>query len=91
MPGFLEDIVANALQNALGNYFVGVEKQRLKVDVFSGHIELKNLPVREDALSSFQIPYRVRWGMVAAIILQQRTLPTTLPAMDDEGFWRSME
>lgn len=67
MSGFLENIVANALQNALGAFFVGVEKQRLKVDVFSGEVVLRNLPVREDALYTWQQPYRVRWGVVGTL------------------------
>ena len=67
MAGFLENIVANALQNALGAYFVGVEKQRLKVDVFSGQVVLPNLPVRKDALATWQLPYRVRWGVVGTL------------------------
>ena len=63
MSAFLEDLVASALQGLLGAYFVGIESQRLKLDVFSGQLVLRDLPVREDALYSLQQPYRVRWGV----------------------------
>ena len=67
MSAFLEDLVASALQGLLGAYFVGIESQRLKLDVFSGQLVLRDLPVREDALYSLQQPYRVRWGVVGTL------------------------
>ena len=69
MPAFLENVVANALNNILGAYFDGIESQKLKVDVFRGQVVLQNLPVREDALAAFQLPYKVRWGVVSTLKL----------------------
>ena len=65
----LESVVANALQNLLGAYFHGVEKKKLQLDVFSGQVVLRNLKVRQDALAAFQLPYKVKWGMVGTLRL----------------------
>ena len=69
MPAFLENVVSSALNNALGAYFYGIESQKLKVDVFRGQVVLQNLPVREDALAAFQLPYKIRWGVVGTLKL----------------------
>ena len=42
----LENVVATALQNMLGSYFHGVERSKLKLEVFSGSVVLRNLRVR---------------------------------------------
>ena len=67
---FLEDVAARTLQNVLGAYFHGIEKQRLKVDVFDGKVVLRQLRVREDALAAFELPYKVRWGLVGTLTLK---------------------
>ena len=66
----LEDMVASALQQALGAYVHGVDKKKLKLSVFSGLVELKNLPVRADALAAFQLPYKVKWGVIGTLRLR---------------------
>jgi hypothetical protein len=69
MPAFLENIVADALQNVLGAFFIGIKSERLKVDVFSGQVVLRNLLVREDALSFWQVwpaPKRARLRRLTA-------------------------
>jgi len=60
----LENVVANALQNLVGSYFYGVEKNKLKLSVLSGDLVLRNLQVRTDALSSLLLPFKVKWGLV---------------------------
>ena len=60
----LENVVANALQNLVGRYFYGVEKNKLKLSVLSGDLVLRNLRVRTDALSSLLLPFKVKWGLV---------------------------
>ena len=69
MAAFLENMVANALQSTLGAYFDGIDSKTLKGDVFRGQVVLRNVPVREDALAAFQLPYKVRWGVVSTLRL----------------------
>ena len=66
----LEEVLVNALQHILGAYFEGVEKKKLRLEVFSGNLVLHNLHVREDALAAFQLPYRIRWGVVSTVRLK---------------------
>ena len=66
----LEEALSNVLQQVLGAYFEGVEKKKLRLDVFSGNLVLHNLVVRSDALAAFQLPYRIRWGVVSTVRLK---------------------
>ena len=67
MAFLLESVVASRLQHVLGLYFENIDKNHLKLKVFGGAIELKNVRLREDALAAFQLPYRVRWGQVGTL------------------------
>ena len=60
----LENLVANVLQQTLGVYFDGLETRALKLSVLSGDLVLRNLKVRTDALDSFLLPFKVKWGLV---------------------------
>lgn len=67
MSFLLESVVASRLQFLLGLYFDDIDKTQLKLKVFNGTVELKNVRLRVDALEVFQLPYRVKWGQVGTL------------------------
>lgn len=68
-----EGILERALLSFLGNY-VSLDREQLHVGVWSGHIALRNLALRPDALHGLNIPVNVRLGVIQDISV---TIPWT--------------
>ncbi|CAI5481287.1 unnamed protein product [Closterium sp. Yama58-4] len=66
----LEDKLTSILQKYLGEYFSGLSKEALKVSVWKGDIELKNISLRPEALRRLQLPVVIKSGIVKALRVQ---------------------
>ena len=59
MPSYLEKAVAEVLQKVLGTFVKGIDKDSLKLSVWSGDVRLTGLELRTEALEALPIPVRV--------------------------------
>ncbi|KAJ0970742.1 hypothetical protein J5N97_018701 [Dioscorea zingiberensis] len=66
----LEDQVAFLLQKYLGNYVRGLSKEALKISVWNGDVELKNMQLRPEALNALKLPVRVKAGFLGSVKLK---------------------
>ncbi|KAJ0048722.1 hypothetical protein Pint_15724 [Pistacia integerrima] len=66
----LEDQVANLLQKYLGNYVKGLNKEALKISVWQGDVELKNMQLKPEALNALKLPVKVKAGFLGSVKLK---------------------
>ncbi|XP_043215701.1 vacuolar protein sorting-associated protein 13D-like [Amphibalanus amphitrite] len=65
----LESLAAWVLNNYLGQYLENLNTDQLSVGLLQGAVEMENVPLRKDALSSLDLPVRVTAGFVGKIRL----------------------
>jgi vacuolar protein sorting-associated protein 13A/C len=66
----MEGILLRVLEKSLGKYVHGINKENLKVGVWAGKIEMRNISLREDALSELHLPVQVVRGSISHILLK---------------------
>lgn len=66
----LEDQVAYLLQRYLGNYVRGLSKEALKISVWQGDVELKNMQLKPEALNALKLPVKVKAGFLGSVKLK---------------------
>uniref|UniRef100_A0A2P2MGU1 Putative vacuolar protein sorting-associated protein 13F n=1 Tax=Rhizophora mucronata TaxID=61149 RepID=A0A2P2MGU1_RHIMU len=66
----LEDQVAFLLQRYLGNYVRGLNKEALKISVWNGDVELKNMQLQPEALNALKLPVKVKAGFLGSVKLK---------------------
>ncbi|KAJ7944655.1 pleckstrin-likey (PH) domain-containing protein [Quillaja saponaria] len=66
----LEDQVAYLLQKYLGNYVRGLNKEALKISVWQGDVELKNMQLKPEALNALKLPVKVKAGFLGSVKLK---------------------
>lgn len=59
-----KELLLNALVNVLGDYVQGITKDNLKVGVWSGKIELKNLQLNHQGIEKLKLPVSVINGYI---------------------------
>ncbi|XP_056848056.1 uncharacterized protein LOC130498599 [Raphanus sativus] len=66
----LEDQVAYLLQRYWGNYVRGLSKEALKISVWQGDVELKNMQLKTEALNALKLPVKVKAGFLGSVKLK---------------------
>lgn len=59
-----KELLLNALVSVLGDYVEGITKENLKVGVWSGKIELKNLQLNHQGIEKLKLPVSVINGFI---------------------------
>ena len=62
-----EGLLERILQEKLGRYLDGLDKENLKVGVWSGNLLLENLKVKKSALDEFKLPIKVVFGRIGKL------------------------
>ncbi|XP_054866363.1 intermembrane lipid transfer protein VPS13C isoform X4 [Amphiprion ocellaris] len=65
-----ESVVSDLLNRFIGDYVENLDKSQLKIGIWGGHVVLENLKVKENALSEFDIPFRVKAGQIGKLTLK---------------------
>jgi len=66
----LEGIVVTLLNKYLGEFLEGLNKEQLKLSVFSGQVALKNLKIKPSGLDFLHLPVKVKAGYVGNLYLE---------------------
>ena len=64
-----EALVTDILARLLGKYVKGLNKENLKIGVWSGDVELQNLQLQREVLDLLDIPLSLRFGTVGELSL----------------------
>ncbi|XP_057687082.1 vacuolar protein sorting-associated protein 13A isoform X2 [Corythoichthys intestinalis] len=65
-----ESVVVDVLNRFLGDYVVNLDSSQLKLGIWGGDVALKNLEIKENALSQLDIPFKVRAGHIGCLELK---------------------
>lgn len=64
--------VASLLNQQLGKYLHGLDGESLRISVWNGNVELRNLSLRADALQELDLPITVKSGLLGKLKLKVR-------------------
>ena len=62
--------VAYYLNQYLGKYVYGLDPESLKISVWRGDVELRNLQLKPEALQELNLPIIVRAGLLGRLTLK---------------------
>ncbi|XP_066500890.1 vacuolar protein sorting-associated protein 13A isoform X2 [Hoplias malabaricus] len=65
-----ESLVVDVLNRFLGDYVVNLDSSQLKLGIWGGDAILRNLEIKENALSQLDIPFKVRAGRIGRLELK---------------------
>ncbi|XP_071436909.1 intermembrane lipid transfer protein VPS13A isoform X1 [Pithys albifrons albifrons] len=65
-----ESLVVDVLNRFLGDYVVNLDSSQLKLGIWGGAVALKNLEIKENALSQLDVPFKVKAGHIGQLNLQ---------------------
>lgn len=64
--------VAYYLNLFLGKYVTGLDAESLKISVWKGDVELRNLQLKPEALQELNLPITVKSGLLGRLTLRVR-------------------
>ncbi|XP_027870643.1 vacuolar protein sorting-associated protein 13C isoform X9 [Xiphophorus couchianus] len=65
-----ESLVSDLLNRYIGDYVENLDKSQLKIGIWGGNVVLENLRVKENALSEFDVPFKVKAGQIGKLTLK---------------------
>ncbi|XP_026067710.1 vacuolar protein sorting-associated protein 13C-like isoform X7 [Carassius auratus] len=65
-----ESLVSDLLNRFIGDYVENLDKSQLKIGIWGGNVVLENLRVKENALSEFDVPFKVKAGQIGKLTLK---------------------
>ncbi|XP_068584903.1 intermembrane lipid transfer protein VPS13C isoform X2 [Cebidichthys violaceus] len=65
-----ESLVSDLLNRFIGDYVENLDKSQLKIGIWGGNVVLENLKVKENALSEFNVPFKVKAGQIGKLTLK---------------------
>ncbi|XP_055079954.1 vacuolar protein sorting-associated protein 13A isoform X2 [Periophthalmus magnuspinnatus] len=65
-----ESVVVDVLNRFLGDYVVNLDSSQLQLGIWGGDAILKNLEIKENALSQLDIPFKVKAGHIGRLELK---------------------
>ncbi|XP_016836278.2 vacuolar protein sorting-associated protein 13A isoform X2 [Cricetulus griseus] len=65
-----ESLVVDVLNRLLGDYVVNLDKSQLSLGIWKGAVALKNLQIKENALSELDVPFKVKVGHIGSLKLK---------------------
>ncbi|KAM6950364.1 intermembrane lipid transfer protein VPS13C [Lycodopsis pacificus] len=65
-----EALVSDLLNRFIGDYVENLDKSQLKIGIWGGNVVLENLKVKENALSEFDVPFKVKAGQIGKLTLK---------------------
>ncbi|KAM5300320.1 intermembrane lipid transfer protein VPS13A isoform 2-T2 [Ctenodactylus gundi] len=64
-----ESVVVDVLNRFLGDYVVNLDTSQLSLGIWKGAVALKNLEIKENALSQLDVPFKVKVGHIGTLNL----------------------
>ncbi|GAA6106773.1 vacuolar protein sorting-associated protein 13A isoform X1 [Tachysurus ichikawai] len=65
-----ESLVVDVLNRFLGDYVGNLDSSQLKLGIWGGDAILRNLEIKENALSQLDIPFKVKAGHIGRLELK---------------------
>ncbi|KAK2501172.1 hypothetical protein MC885_017742 [Smutsia gigantea] len=65
-----ESVVVDVLNRFLGDYVVNLDTSQLSLGIWGGAVALKNLEIKENALSQLDVPFKIKVGHIGNLSLK---------------------
>ncbi|KAF4025446.1 hypothetical protein G4228_017289 [Cervus hanglu yarkandensis] len=65
-----ESVVVDVLNRFLGDYVVNLDTSQLSLGIWAGAVALKNLEIKENALSQLDVPFKIKVGHIGTLNLK---------------------
>ncbi|XP_064471874.1 intermembrane lipid transfer protein Vps13-like isoform X2 [Ornithodoros turicata] len=65
-----ESLVVELLNNVLGDYVENLDTSQLKLGIWGGDVNLKDLDIKQSAIDDFELPFRVSYGHIDKLTLK---------------------
>ncbi|XP_016013121.2 vacuolar protein sorting-associated protein 13A isoform X4 [Rousettus aegyptiacus] len=65
-----ESVVVDVLNRFLGDYVVNLDTSQLTLGIWGGAVALKNLEIKENALSQLDVPFKIKVGHIGNLSLK---------------------
>ncbi|XP_070287563.1 intermembrane lipid transfer protein VPS13A isoform X1 [Myotis yumanensis] len=65
-----ESVVVDVLNRFLGDYVVNLDTSQLTLGIWGGAVVLKNLEIKENALSQLDVPFKIKVGYIGNLNLK---------------------
>ncbi|XP_039701159.1 intermembrane lipid transfer protein VPS13A isoform X2 [Pteropus medius] len=65
-----ESVVVDVLNRFLGDYVVNLDTSQLTLGIWGGAVALKNLEIKENALSQLDVPFKIKVGHIGNLNLK---------------------
>lgn len=65
-----KELLLSVLVDTLGKYVDGLSVENLKIGVWSGKIELKNLKLKHTALDNLNLPIKIKHGALTSLVVR---------------------
>jgi len=62
-----EKVLENILLNNVGQFIDGIDKNNLKIGIWSGDIIIQNIAVKPDVLAKLDLPFRMKYSFVSKL------------------------
>ena len=62
-----EALLEKIMSRIAGEYIEGISSDKMKVGVFNGNVEIKNVQIRKSIMKKFNLPFKLKFGMVELI------------------------
>lgn len=65
----LEQLVERILSKILGDYVEGLQKDKIKVGILKGHVDINSVNIKPDIMKQFNLPLNLKLGKIEHIHL----------------------
>ena len=65
-----ETLLEKLLSRIVGEYVEGISKKQMKVGIWSGNVDIKNLTIKKSVIQQLNIPFELKFGMIEQIKLK---------------------
>jgi len=59
-----ESLLEKILGRILGEYIEGITKDQMKVGIWSGKVDIRNLKIKPSVINQLNIPFSLNFGMI---------------------------
>ena len=62
-----ESLLEKLLSRIIGEYVEGISKDQMKVGIFNGNVEIKNIKIKKSVIDQLNIPFELKFGIIEHI------------------------
>lgn len=84
-----ESFLEKILNSVIGQFVEGIDKEDMKVGLFSGKVEIKNLKLKAQILKTLKVPFTLKFGGIEKLnlVVPWKSLSSSAVVAELEGLY----